>query len=994
MTCLAKRILIFNLVCLTHIIAFAQPVPTAQSLYRQGESIIHKSPEQAYSLIKKAMNRSKENAEWKVYAMAVNKLAVLSLDGKAEQRKEVLAWAKEATEILKNANDSSLAELHYNLGVLSSSEYEIDAAVFHFEQAKKIWILLYGELNEQVAGCYHGLGDIYKYYTFDFREAEKCYEKALQIREKIKFQDNTVLYRNYYSLAATNRSQHDFEKALSYGSKTLELARKLNNSIKIEESNGMVANIYRDVGESALARSHYLEAIAINRKTNNLENRAWYFASMGELLKNDSLYDEALQYFLLSYALYTSNDLSRLLFINLLINMIDTYAHKGDDANFLKTTTEVFKALRRLDKLHSKEAYTVFLMLGDHQSAQARYDSALLYYQKALVAVVPLFQSLEPANNPTEGMVGFVYYIYEGLAKKAAALKAKYVDTKDPVYLEQSIDCLILSEKLLSQERNTLDMEDAKWKFLDSNYDLYETILSSLFAGYNVLPEDTLNQLAFRYFEQSKSRSLSDALTQAEQRSQISNEDSLLRVLADLKRKLFKAQHEINQHTEKGLDAKEIPGLRDEIVGIDRGILACKGEIEKRYPGYFNAKYGYRTPALHNVQQIISQRKQVMLEYFWGDEWVYAFGIRGDEISFQRIGRPDSINAIVNAVLMHFVGEHSSMSEEVFHQFTRNAYRLYQILVAPFGTLIRDNGRIQIIPDGPIAQVPFEILLEANPTRRQVDYRSLKYLVKSHTIGYAYSSPMLLHTSKRMVHKPSVLAVGFTGGQRVRAADPEFEDIAGAEQELEALEKRFTTGTFLRGKDATEANFKMLSPDFDIIHLAIHGKGDTQENFSASLYFGSRYDSLDDGELHAYELYGLKLKALMAVLSACESGLGKGYRGEGMISMASAFTYSGCENILMSLWKVNDQASTVLMNDFYGQLQKGETIDKALRLAKLNYLETADELTADPKIWAPLVAYGSLDRVFQKDWSTYYLSFAIIMVLALLLTFSYRKRIF
>ncbi len=67
--------------------------------------------------------------------------------------------------------------------------------------------------HEEVANCYHGLGDIYKYSKFDFYEAEKAYEKALLIREKIQFQDWKVLYKNYYSLAATNRSQLDFEKA-------------------------------------------------------------------------------------------------------------------------------------------------------------------------------------------------------------------------------------------------------------------------------------------------------------------------------------------------------------------------------------------------------------------------------------------------------------------------------------------------------------------------------------------------------------------------------------------------------------------------------------------------------------------------------------------------------------------------------------------------------------------------------------------------------------
>ena len=71
--------------------------------------------------------------------------------------------------------------------------------------------------------------NIYKYYKFDFYMKRKsAYEKALLIREKIGFQNLDVLYKIYYSLAATNRSQHDFEKALSYGTKALELAKKFN----------------------------------------------------------------------------------------------------------------------------------------------------------------------------------------------------------------------------------------------------------------------------------------------------------------------------------------------------------------------------------------------------------------------------------------------------------------------------------------------------------------------------------------------------------------------------------------------------------------------------------------------------------------------------------------------------------------------------------------------------------------------------------------------
>ena len=308
-----------------------------------------------------------------------------------------------------------------------------------------------------------------------------------------------------------------------------------------------------------------------------------------------------------------------------------------------------------------------------------------------------------------------------------------------------------------------------------------------------------------------------------------------------------------------------------------------------------------------------------------------------------------------------------------------------------FNLSLLGKARLQIIPDGMISQIPFEVLLEQKASKNSIDYRSLAYLLKSFTIGYSYSSANLVKGEQKSIRNPRLLAFGFTGGQRLRAPDPLLADIQGAEKELKALAGHFDNGIFMEGNDATETNFKTLAPDFDILHLAIHGKGDVQKKFAASLFFRTRQDSIEDGELHAYELYGLKLKARMAVLTACEAGLGKDFKGEGMFSMASAFTYAGCENILMSLWKVNDQASIEMMNDFYASLLAGATIDDALRQAKLNYLETADEITADPFIWAPMVAYGSLDEVFQNKssrttWSIVGIGGLLFVVLLLYLS--------
>ncbi len=989
MTLTLKFLLVIFFTAILHIHAFSQEQSSALPLYNSGNAVIKKDPDKAFRLFAQAMNRSRQNNEWEIYLETINKLASLNLDDQTEKKNQVLKWLEEAVNLTTDLkNSDQLATLHYNIADLYNLAYEIDLPIKHYEKAKSIWIALHGELNKNVADCFHGLGDVYKYNKFDFHEAEKCYEKALQIREKIQLEDVKVVYKNYYSLAATNRSQRDFEKALSYGSKTLELASKLTPT-DIEKSNGMVANIYRDMGNTEEAKAFYLRALELNERTQDLSNRAWYYLSLGETYRIESLNNEALIYFKKAYGLYKRPEVKdQDLFVNLLIDLIDAYSIVNDHKNFYKTIAELFRELKSLDRLHSREAAQAWFVLGGHHTRNAKYDSALFYYQKALIASSTGFHSMNVLDNPTEEQIGYQYYVSEILAMKAASMTAKFSISGDGGFFNNSLFCLRLAEKLISKQRNTLDMDASKWQFLDQNYDLYENIISSLFQGLRNLPTDTIHELAFRYFEQSKSRSLADALAETEQIKQISTEDSLFRLHAELKRQLFMAQDAVNKELDNPKSSNKISTIRAEIVNLDQNIQACKLAIEQKYPGYFNVKYGYQTIPVHEIQKVLTNNNKVVLEYFWGNRDVYGLGISGDKIQFKRIGSPDSIKMVINKLMLHLADKHATMDPEMFLSFSNNSYQLYHTLVQPFNEMIGSSNRLQIIPDGLIGQIPFEVLIEEHPSGNQVNYQSLKYLIKSFTIGYAYASSMLVRKDVyRQVTTPSLLAIGFTGGEPFRAGDSDLEMIAGAEEELKSLEKRFAAGRFLMGNDATESNFKTLAPDFDILHLAIHGVGDVKRDFAASLYFGKN-DNQNDGELHAYELYGLRLKASMAVLSSCESGVGKDYRGEGMISMASAFIYSGCENILMSLWKVNDQVSTALMDNFYKHLLEGNSIDDALRESKLDYLKTADELTADPKVWSPLVAYGNLEPVFKKDRSRtfIYIGVGIALLVVLLLS--------
>ena len=112
------------------------------------------------------------------------------------------------------------------------------------------------------------------------------------------------------------------------------------------------------------------------------------------------------------------------------------------------------------------------------------------------------------------------------------------------------------------------------------------------------------------------------------------------------------------------------------------------------------------------------------------------------------------------------------------------------------------------------------------------------------------------------------------------------------------------------------------------------------------------------------------MNAELAVLSACNTGRGQLAKGEGVISLARAFKYAGCSNVLMSLWQADDEATAQIMQDFYRHLQKGLGKDEAIRQAKLDYLTASNR--NHPFFWGAFVLIGDDAPLRQSsNWHWY-----------------------
>lgn len=206
-------------------------------------------------------------------------------------------------------------------------------------------------------------------------------------------------------------------------------------------------------------------------------------------------------------------------------------------------------------------------------------------------------------------------------------------------------------------------------------------------------------------------------------------------------------------------------------------------------------------------------------------------------------------------------------------------------------------------------------------------------------------------------------------------------DLPGARREVRAIAD-YADGDFYIERGAKELSFKQKAENYRIIHLAMHGTADHENPLNSRLIFHTPTDSLEDGTLYAYEIYGLDLNTDMVVLSACETGTGQYANGEGVMSLGRAFMYAGASSVVQTSWEIPDKKSAQLMNSFYQSLSEGMDKASALQQAKLDYLSSSTKSDCHPFFWASFAAYGDVTPIkLEKQNSRWYWLLLIPVVL-------------
>ncbi len=518
--------------------------------------------------------------------------------------------------------------------------------------------------------------------------------------------------------------------------------------------------------------------------------------------------------------------------------------------------------------------------------------------------------------------------------------------------------------------------------YLTAVYPAYEGYIQTAYALEGLSGNGHFAGLAWRMSERARGHALREAFQRTRAREIAGIPATVLEQEAAIAKDIGLWERRRMLALAGGQDSV-LQAAEDSLISMRRLETRFWAGIKDDYPDYWALSRDPYVAPLSDVQNRLDSGA-CQLGYYAGDSSLYAFVLNKDSLRVLKLPLDFPLAHWVDT-LRHSMTEYfyRGAESEVVYQETADAYaeaavNLYNKLVLPVSKWLTD--RVTIIPDGPLAYIPFDALLTKRPTE-STRFNSHAYWGLEKQISYAYSATLqhaMQHRTAPGHTAWSVLAMApfFRGNPDTlrEREQPGAMSVKGSvnRQGLEPLphsgnEVKDIIGLFggkdVYGTSATRDVFLEEAPNCRIVHLSTHGNADDNVGDNTWIAFSAENDPAVFDKLYLREVYGLRIHADLVTLSACETGLGRLQRGEGVVSLARAFAFAGAGSICMSLWQVSDAHSAELMRLFYENLRAGMTKDAALQEARRVYVQGRKGVEAHPYYWSGFLLVGDVNRL-------------------------------
>lgn len=823
---------------------------------------------------------------------------------------------------------------NYDQAITLLKELEIKAAPDLFSHA--VVLTKYGSLYTTQSRYELGLNDLQKALT-EFNKDNKT--NTLEAAEAIALTGNI-----YRSTGKYVQADEQLQMALNIRKKILP------------ENHELIAATYNDLGlvfaqsEPEKAFTYYEKALEIYEHVHGTDHPKIAIANtnLGVLNRSEKLYGDAITYFEKALTIwekiYPQPHPNKAL---VYMNMGQTYSVMGNQ----KAALEFYEKARvmyesSLGKKHPDVAY-IYNLLGNEKLAQNKYDQSLHYYQQALIANNADFNTTTITSNPpTKAFYNGNQLLYS-LMYKSHALEAKYFGyTLSDTDLALSIHTLQVADTLIDRLRQQITNESDKIALGSIANEVYADGARIAFTLSEVAlkKRDFWRALSFYFAEKSKSAVLLEAISDTDAKEFANIPASLLEQEKSIKSDIALITQKLAQKPTEEEERK----LREKLYTQNRLYESFTKKLESEFPDYYNLKYNTTSPSIEQIQNLLPKGTALM-SYFIDEKnsRLYTYVILRNKFLINDKALPDRFDKLIT-------GLRNSLYFTEINTFKTSAYALHEILIPKLPRSVTD---LVILPTGRLSVIPFESLVSRNP-KSESDYRKLRYLIQKYTVRYEFSAGLVLQ-KKKETSTHAITSALFCAPIHFDETENLF-DLPGTEIEVNAIVKVFDekglTSKVLVQNNATELTLKSTPlQDYSIVHFATHGIVDERSPELSRIYL--QKSTKEDGKLYSGEIYNLQLNADLVTLSACQTGLGKISKGEGVIGLSRALVYAGAKNLIVSFWSVADESTSLLMTDFYHHLleRQGMNYTQSLRTSKLKMMEG---MYAAPYYWAPFILIG------------------------------------
>ena len=785
----------------------------------------------------------------------------------------------------------------------------------------------------------------------------------------------------------------EMQKALDYLNEALLISKRFNDRRMQANTLQNIGTVYLDLGDKQKALDYYKQALPLRKAAGDPRGEATTLNNIGAVYRILGDRQKALDYHNQALAITkeTNHPSGQ---ASVLYNICVLYYDAGEQQKALDCFNQTLQlsggTVSRAGQagvLHS--IGTVYRSLGEWQKA-------LEYYNEAL--------SLKRATHDRRGEAISLLGIARVEQKRGNLTRARPI-------IEEAIS-------IIESLRTSVSGQELRASYFESVHSYYESYIDLLMQLHKQDSSAELNAIALGASERRRARSLLELLAEARADIRQGIDKTLLERERYLQQLLnTKSNRQIRllsgKHTQE--QAQE---AADEISGLITELQQVQARIRATSPRYA----ALTQPVPLNLREIQQQLDPdvLLLEYALGSERGFLWAVTQTTMTSFELPERAKIESTANtfhnlltARNLHVENEtpreRRKRLTEADSEYAKAASELSRILLGPVAGQL-GSRRLLIVADGALQYVPFAALPPPDSQGKSGP------LILEHEIVNLPSASAIavlrreIAGRKNAPHSVAVLAdpvfdkydsrvnrksAPTSSSAKDVRADQRANTGDAAEVPAEVSDELMAALKGARVINATgriqrlpftreEATFlyslipesdRKVALDFEasratvmsgelaqyrIVHFATHGLLDSQhpELSAIVLSLVDRDGMPQNGFLRLNDIYNLNLPIELAILSACQTGLGREIKGEGLVGLTRGFMYSGAARVMASLWKVDDKATAELMKHFYQAMLGKDRLPAAAALRAAQSAMWKQKRWQDPYYWAGFVLQG------------------------------------